>query len=125
MDEKGARQARKKDNPHKGHRERKRQQFLRYGADPFSDHELLEVLLFYAYGQRDTNPIAHALIDRFGSLAAVLSAPVEEGQQVGRMVVTSGGEVLTELPLVADRAVARLTYWQILERCLQAAFMGG
>ena len=76
MDEKGARQARKKDNPHKGHRERKRQQFLRYGADPFSDHELLEVLLFYAYGQRDTNPIAHALIDRFGSLAAVLSAPV-------------------------------------------------
>lgn len=82
MDEKGARQARKKDNPHKGHRERKRQQFLRYGADPFSDHELLEVLLFYAYGQRDTNPIAHALIDRFGSLAAVLSAPVEELEKV-------------------------------------------
>ena len=54
-----------------------------------------------------------------------LSAPVEEGQQVGRMVVTSGGEVLTELPLVADRAVARLTYWQILEHCLQTAFMGG
>ena len=54
-----------------------------------------------------------------------LSAPVEEGQQVGRMVVTSGGEVLSELPLVADRAVARLTYWQILERCLRAAFMGG
>ena len=54
-----------------------------------------------------------------------LSAPVEEGQQVGRMVVTSGGEVLSELPLVADRPVARLTYWQILERCLQAAFMGG
>ena len=52
-------------------------------------------------------------------------APVEEGQQVGRMVVTSGGEVLSELPLVADRPVARLTYWQILERCLQAAFMGG
>ena len=54
-----------------------------------------------------------------------LSAPVEEGQQVGRMVVTSGGEVLTELPLVADRAVARLTYWQILERCLRRAFLGG
>ncbi|MDE6932897.1 MAG: D-alanyl-D-alanine carboxypeptidase [Oscillospiraceae bacterium] len=54
-----------------------------------------------------------------------LSAPVEEGQQVGRMVVTSGGEVLSELPLVADRPVARLTYWQILECCLQAAFMGG
>ena len=54
-----------------------------------------------------------------------LSAPVEEGQQVGRMVVTSGGEVLSELPLVADRPVARLTYWQILERCLRRAFLGG
>ena len=54
-----------------------------------------------------------------------LSAPVAEGQQVGRMVVTSGGEVLSELPLVADRAVARLTYWQILERCLGMAFMHG
>ena len=54
-----------------------------------------------------------------------LSAPVEEGQQIGRMVVTSGGEVLSELPLVADRSVARLTYWQILERCLHTAFMGG
>ena len=78
MDETGGQRARKKDNPHKGHRERKRQQFLRDGPDPFSDHELLEVLLYYAYGQKDTNPIAHALIDRFGSLAAVLSAPVEE-----------------------------------------------
>ena len=61
----------------------------------------------------------------FQELEEKLSAPVEEGQQVGRMVVTSGGEVLSELPLVADRPVARLTYWQILERCLQAAFMGG
>ena len=54
-----------------------------------------------------------------------LAAPVEAGQQVGRMTVTSGGEVLAELPLVAEQGVARLTYWQILERCLRAAFMGG
>lgn len=53
-----------------------------------------------------------------------LSAPVEAGQQVGRMVVTSGEEVLAELPLVAEKAVARLTYWQILEQCLRTAFMG-
>lgn len=54
-----------------------------------------------------------------------LAAPVEAGQQVGRMVVSSGGEILAEIPLVADRPVARLTYWQILERCLRAAFLGG
>ena len=54
-----------------------------------------------------------------------LAAPVEEGQPVGRMTVTSGGEVLAEFPVVAGNSVARLTYWQILERCLRMAFMGG
>lgn len=63
---------------HDGHREKKRQQFLRHGLDSFADHEVLELLLFYAIPRKDTNPIAHALMDRFGSLDAVLSAPVEE-----------------------------------------------
>ena len=53
---------------HDGHRDRKREQFLRCGAESFADHELLELLLYYAIPQRDTNPIAHALIERFGSL---------------------------------------------------------
>ena len=50
---------------------------------------------------------------------------MEAGQQVGRMVVASGGETLAEVPVVAERAVARLTYWQVLERCLRTAFLGG
>ncbi len=54
-----------------------------------------------------------------------LSAPVAEGQEVGRLTVTSGGETLAEFPLVADRAVARLTYWQLLQRCMRVAFLGG
>ena len=58
-------------------------------------------------------------------LEETLSAPVEAGQQLGRMVVVSGEEVLAEIPLVAERAVARLTYWQILEKCLHTAFLGG
>ncbi len=52
-----------------------------------------------------------------------LDAPVEAGQQVGRMVVTSGDEVLAEIPLAAREAVARLSYWQILQRCLKVAFL--
>ena len=63
---------------HDGHREKKRRQFLQHGLDSFADHEVLELLLFYAIPRKDTNPIAHALMDRFGSLDAVLSAPVEE-----------------------------------------------
>lgn len=67
---------------HDGHRQRKREQFLRSGAESFAEHELLELLLFYAVPRKDTNPIAHALIDRFGSLQGVLSAPVEELMEV-------------------------------------------
>ena len=63
---------------HSGHRARKRRQFRDHGIDAFADHEVLELLLYYAVPRRDTNPIAHALMDRFGSLNAVLSAPAEE-----------------------------------------------
>ena len=58
-------------------------------------------------------------------LEPMLSAPVEKGQQVGTLTVSSGGEVLAELPLVAEEAVERLSYGQILMRCLQMAFLGG
>lgn len=54
-----------------------------------------------------------------------LSAPVEAGQELGRMTVVSGGETLAEIPLVAERAVARLTYWQIFQRCMKMAFLNG
>ncbi len=54
-----------------------------------------------------------------------LAAPVEEGQELGRMTVTSQGQTLAAIPLVASQAVPRLTYWQILQRCLKMAFMGG
>lgn len=67
---------------HDGHRDRKRQQFLTSGPDPFADHELLEVLLYYAVPRKDTNPIAHELINRFGSLQAVFAAPAAELERV-------------------------------------------
>ena len=70
---------------HDGHRKRRREQFVRHGLDAFADHEVLELLLFYAIGRRDTNPIAHALLDHFGSLPAVFAAPLEELEQVEGM----------------------------------------
>ena len=63
---------------HDGHRERKRKQFLEHGLDAFADHEVLELLLFYAVRQGDTNPTAHELMRRFGSLNGVLTASPEE-----------------------------------------------
>jgi DNA repair protein RadC len=59
---------------HHGHRERLRARFLEEGLDGFEDHQVLELLLFYAIPRADTNPIAHKLMRRFGSLSAVLEA---------------------------------------------------
>ena len=67
---------------HDGHREKMRRRFLSGGLDSFAPHEALELLLYYAIPRRDTNPIAHALMDRYGSLSAVLSAPVEDLKKV-------------------------------------------
>ncbi len=68
-------------NIHEGHREKMLQRFLATGLDGFADHEVLELLLFFAIPRRDTNPIAHALIQRYGSLSAVFSAPIEDLEQ--------------------------------------------
>ncbi|MBQ7171280.1 MAG: hypothetical protein IJR89_03265 [Clostridia bacterium] len=65
-------------SPHADHRARVKKRFFAEGIDGFEDHQILELLLFFAIPQKDTNPLAHALIDRFGSLSAVFNAPPEE-----------------------------------------------
>ena len=59
---------------HAGHRKRLKMRFLKEGLDSFEDHQALELLLFQAIPRFDTNPIAHRLIQRFGSFSAVLEA---------------------------------------------------
>lgn len=70
---------------HDGHRERMRTRFLKNGLAGFEEHNALELLLFYTRPRQDTNELAHALIHRFGSFAAVLDAPVEELTEVKGM----------------------------------------
>lgn len=70
------------DTHHKDHRQRKRDQFYHHGSDAFADHELLELLLFYGIARKDVNPLAHALIEEFGSLEAVFAAPIEALESV-------------------------------------------
>ncbi|WP_352399164.1 DNA repair protein RadC [Anaerotignum sp.] len=61
-------------NIHSGHRERMRQRFFQEGGEGFRDHELLEMLLYYAVPRGDTNPLAHKMIKEFGSLATLVEA---------------------------------------------------
>lgn len=67
---------------HEGHRQRMKQRLREEGMDSFSQIQALELMLYYCIPRRDTNPIAHALLDHFGSFAQVLEAPVEELQKV-------------------------------------------
>ncbi|MBQ8081291.1 MAG: DNA repair protein RadC [Clostridia bacterium] len=87
-------------NEHDGHRDRLRQRFL---ADRnmagFAPHEALELLLMYAIPRKDTNIIAHRLIDRFGSLHGVLEAPVEELTQVSEIGQSAALLIHMMLPL--------------------------
>ena len=63
---------------HEGHRQRLKKRFLEEGLASFEDHEVLELMLFYAIPQGDTNPLAHRLIEKFSSLSSVLNASLEE-----------------------------------------------
>ena len=63
---------------HDGHRERMRKRFLTYGMDSLEDHEVLELLLFFAFSRGDVNPLAHTLINQFGSLQGVMDATFNE-----------------------------------------------
>lgn len=67
---------------HEGHRQRLKNRFRLEGLDNFDELYVLELLLFYCIPRKDTNPIAHRLLDRFGSLPAVLEASTEELEMV-------------------------------------------
>ena len=66
------------ENLHEGHRKRMKERFIKSGLDDFAPHNILELLLFYSIPRGDTNPVAHRLIDTFGSLSGVFDATPEE-----------------------------------------------
>lgn len=109
--------------PHDGHRQRLKTEFLAR-PDSFPDHKLLELLFFYANPRSDTNPLAHELIDRFGSLAGVLDAPPEElckvkgmgkhGAVLLKTVKELSGRYLTARTRVDDIARNSRDYYQLL-----------
>lgn len=76
---------------HEGHRERLKERFRKEGLDHFDELYVLELLLFYCKPRVDTNPLAHKLLEHFGSLSRVLDASTEELEKVegvGRNIST-------------------------------------
>lgn len=61
-------------NYHKNHRKRMRSRLLNSDIDAFEDHEILEMLLYYSVPRKDTNALAHELLDRFGSFRGLVEA---------------------------------------------------
>jgi DNA repair protein RadC len=97
-DENHAPQKSKQAAPHyHDHRTRLRAKFTGAGADALADYELLEMLLFRIIPRRDTKPLAKALIERFGDLAAVLGAPAQRIAEVSG----AGEAVAQDLKLIA------------------------
>ena len=88
-----------------------RQRLLTAGPDSVLDHELLEMVLFLALPRRDTKPIARALLTRFGSFAAAISAPVADLRRVEGM-----GDAGSAALKTIQAAALRLTRAEVAER---------
>ena len=65
-------------NEHNGRRQRQKEKFLKNSFDVFAQHEVLEMLLYYAIPRRDTNPLAHRLLNRYITFGGVCDAPCDE-----------------------------------------------
>lgn len=89
------------DSVHKGHRERLREKFLRGEADDLAPHEVLEFMLFSVYKYKDTNVIAHRLIERFGCFSAVLDASFDELVKVEGVGKQAASCIKTYRPVAA------------------------
>lgn len=98
---------------HEGHRDRMKQEFLQGGLAHVSEPRVLELLLFYSRRQGDVNPLAHQLLDTFGSLAGVLDASPDDLRKVpgvGENTVV----LLKLIPAIAARYLASRTSAEVI-----------
>lgn len=110
-----------------GHRERLRERFLAGGPDALPDYEMMELVLFRARARGDVKPLAKRLIQRFGSFAEALSAPIErltEVEGVGRSTAVELRIVAAAAQRIARGSIAKrqvLSSWSsVLEYCRAA-----
>ncbi len=114
-------------NPHEGHRERQRRKIdFDSELETFADHEILELRLGLVIPRRDTNELAHKLIDTFGSLDGVLTATPKELFEVKGMTMSAAYMLATDLAFVrkALRGVAKRPkrYAGSAESCIKTVY---
>ena len=93
---------------HEGHRQRLISKLIE-GKTLLSDHEILEILLFYAIPRKNVNELAHKLITAFGSLQGCLDADYDSlltvdgvGPKTATLIVTFG-EILKRVNSSEDK----------------------
>jgi DNA repair protein RadC len=93
------------------HGQRLRERLVKAGGEALADYELLELILFRAFAQKDVKPLAKALIAKFGSFAEVISAPAQRLKEVEGV----GDAVVAELKIV-EAAARRLARGEVSQR---------
>ena len=117
-------------NIHAGRRERLKRRMMRQGLSGFEPHEVLELLLGYSIPRRDTNPIAHRLIRRFGSLRGVFSARIDELMTVegvgehSAVLIGMIPQVMTMLALSDPSMPVRITSTEEARSFVRPHFIG-
>lgn len=115
---------------HSGHRERLKKRFVNQGLDSFESHQVLELLLFYAIPQKDTNPLAHELLNTFGSLPAVLEASVNDLCKIKGIsehtatLIKLCGELLKRYEQELQSGIKAFTNLEEIGAYLQPQFLG-
>lgn len=111
---------------HDGHRQRMRERIIKSGISTLQDHEVLEYLLYSFIPRKDTNEIAHALINKFGSLAGVLNANEANLSQVSGMT-KNASLFLSSLPDVFRAYISNMNSAKVSlkGRGIARDFMGG
>ena len=115
---------------HEGHRQRVKDRFRKAGLDGFEAHQVLELLLFYCIPRKDTNEIAHRLIERFGDFDRVLDTPVRELEKVEGMGKSSAEFIALIKAVGRYYYISRMTKSKVLpnlEACgdFVSAFLHG
>lgn len=86
-------------NIHKDHRKKVKDRFFECGFTGMPDHNVLEAILFLGIPQKDTNPVAHELIDTFGSFSGVLEAKKSDLLKIKGMTESAAFAIMSYLPV--------------------------
>lgn len=63
-------------------------------------------------------------VTRTVTLCQEVEAPVEAGQQLGTLTLSTSTRTLAEIPIIAPQSVEKLTLWELAARLLKRACMG-